>query len=180
MVVASREMRAQDKGEIACRTDGGEAADFAAAAGAEISFPRGFAVAGAECRSGFYGAGWEAHHEERALPGIVFCGRLSSGRGCGCAHEEVAVVLLVEGDVVGLGRRQGGVGACGDGEADGYLGGKADNLNADMRGDKFRDGGVDVVRVAGEEGAKEDEDLSCGVGGGMVQPAVGHVEGVLE
>ena len=180
MVVTSRQMRAQDKSEIACRANGGQAADFAAATGAEITFARGLAVAGAECRSRVYGAGWEAHHKEGALHGAVFRGRMGSCGGSGCAHEEFAVMLLVESDVVGLRGSQGRVGACGNGETDGYLGGEADYLNVHMRGDKFGDGSVDVVRIAGEEGAEKDEDFSCCVGRGMIKPAVCHVEGVLQ
>ena len=137
-------------------------------------------MAGAEGGCRVDCAGGEAHHQERAFVGAVF-GRGVGGcwRGGG-AHEEVAVVLLVEGDGVGLVWVEGRIGACGDGETDSYLGCEADDLDVDVRGDEFADGGVYVVGVRGEKGAEEDEDLAGCVGGSVVEPAVGHVESVLQ
>lgn len=56
-------------------------------------------------------------------------------------------MLLVEGNGVGLGYWERGVGAGGDGMAYGYLGGKTYDLDTDVGGDEFGDGGVDVVWV---------------------------------
>lgn len=77
-------------------------------------------------------------------------------------------MLLVEGDGVCLGGWKGRVGTAGDGVADGYLSGQADDLDGDVRGDEFGNSGVDVVWITREEGAEEDEDFSGCMGGGVI------------
>ena len=74
---------------------------------------------------------------------------------------------VVEGNGVGLGRGHGGVGACDEGAADGDLGGEADDGACYVRCGEGADGGVNVARIGGEEGAEEEEQLAGAVRGGM-------------
>ena len=103
MVVGAGEVGGEDESEAAGGTRGGEVADFALAAGAEIAAACGPGVAGAEGLEGFDDAGGESHHEERALRfgcrvgcRVRRCGR---GRCCG-GHNELAIVLLIQGNIV--------------------------------------------------------------------------------
>lgn len=167
MVIAPCQMRAQDERQPARRTGGGQRADLAAAAAAEVAAARGLGMACAEGGKEGGDARGETHHQEGALAFECGggCGR-GGGRG-GVAQEELAVVAVVEGDGVGRGGWGGGVGARDEGAADGDLGGEADDGAGDVGGGEGGDGGVDVGGVGGEEGADEDEDLARAVGGGV-------------
>ena len=74
---------------------------------------------------------------------------------------------VVERNTVCLGGGYGRVGARDEGAADGDLGGEADNRACYVRCGESADGGVNVARVGGEEGAEEEEELAGAVGGGV-------------
>ncbi len=82
------------------------------------------------------------------------------GRGCG-GKEELAKVLLVESDGVSGGVAV--VGAAAKLGADGDLGGKPNDGDADAVGEEVGDGIVDIARIAGEECTVDDEDLARAV-----------------
>ena len=82
------------------------------------------------------------------------------GRSRG-GEEELAKVLLVEGD--GVGRGVAVVGAAAELGADGDLGSEPDDGDADAVREEVGDGIVDIARVAGEECAVDDEDLARAV-----------------
>ena len=150
VVVAAREVGGQDEREAAGGTGAGEGADLGAAAGAEVAAAGGAGVAGAEAAGWFDDARGEAHHQKRTLAAFVlafFCGFSLvalvgvglGGPGCdgrgGDVHDEVAEVLLVEGDAVGFVGGHAGVGARDEGAADGDLGGETNHGGGDGGGD---------------------------------------------
>lgn len=67
MVVATREVGAQDQGEFAGWASGGERAHFAAAARAEVAAACGAGVAGAQRRHAIDNARGKTHHEKGRL-----------------------------------------------------------------------------------------------------------------
>lgn len=169
-------MSGQDQGQAAARALGRQAAHLAAAARAQVSVPARSAVAGAEAGLRFHRAGREAHHQQRR--GRLGLGR-NEGRG-GEFHHQLAEVRLVEDDgvvaavvvvVVGLGDQFG---------ADGDLGREPDDAGADLVLDQVRDRDVDVVRVAGVEGAEDDEDLARAVGRGVEEARARHLQRILQ
>ena len=152
MVVAAGQVRAENQGEFAGRAGGGEGADFAAAAGAQVAAVRGAGVAGAYRWRKVDDARWEPHHQEGGLDGGLFrLGRIivrrEGGRGRGGVHEKFAEMDFVEGDRVGLGRRQCGIGAGDERDEEGDLSSKANHAAGDMCGGQSGNGAVDVARV---------------------------------
>lgn len=175
MMVAAREVGAEDQGEIACGTRGWERADFAAAARAEISTSRGPGMACAKRRGGIDDSGGEAHHEEGGFDRRLVLGVIGgSSWWCGGAHEEITVVGFIENDGVGFGRRERRVGARDEGAADCDLGCKADDAAGYVGGYKSGDGAVDISWVGRNQGAVENEDLTGAVGGGVTVMAFGY------
>lgn len=154
MMVAAGQVGAQDQGEFADRASGGEGADFAAAAGAEVSALSRAGMAGAERRGEIDDARGESHHQEGGLNRravgfgaiIVRCRR--SGRGGG-AHQEFAEMDFVQSHGVALGWRQGGIGARDERDEEGDLSCQANHGAGDVCGDKSADGGVDIAGVGG-------------------------------
>ena len=109
MVVATCEVGAQDQGEFAGRTGGGERAHFAAAAGAKVAAACGAGVAGAQRRHAINNARGETHHEKGRLDRWLRLGRIigrERGRRSGSTHQELPVMDFIQGNGVGLGRGQ--------------------------------------------------------------------------
>ena len=145
-------------------------------------------MAGAERGLAVGDAGGEAHAQEGASPDEVLS---AVGGGCGggrrgggwrgsCAHEQLAVVDVVEGDSVGLAGGHGGIGARDQGPADGDLGGEADDDAGDVVVCERGDGLVDVTWVAAEQAAVQEEDLASGMCGRVEKRGPAHVQGVLQ
>lgn len=85
---------------------------------------------------------------------------------------------FVDGDVVAA--FVAGVCLAADFGANVHLGCEADDADAYTVFDACFDGVVDVSRVAGEEGAEDDDDLACAVGWGVVEGCSSHFESILE
>ena len=154
MVVGAREMGGEDEGEAAGGTRGGEVADLAPAAGAEVAAAGGLGVAGAEGLEGLDDARGEAHHEERTVVGaggrVCCCGVGGCGRWRRCGgHDELSVVLLVEGDVVEGCGVDGRIGAGDERAADGDLCCEPDDGTRYLGLYQGCYGGVDVSRIGG-------------------------------
>ena len=156
VMIRPRQMRRQDKRESAGRTGARKRADFAVTPTTQIPTPRRLRMASAETLRLLHNPRRKPHHQQTALAAISRF-RLSGLGGDGWRgrfHEEVAVVLLVESDAVGLVGGAGGIGARDECAADGDLGSEADDAAGYVRGCEGCYGCVDVPWVGGEEGAE--------------------------
>ena len=103
VVVRSSEMCRENECEIARRTRGGKIADLRLAATAQIATSGEVTVASTE-RSLFLDyARRKAHHQQcRFIPFLRFSICCADDGWCGDGHEDLAVVDLINGDVVGV------------------------------------------------------------------------------
>lgn len=137
VMIAAREVGAQDQCEFARWARCGKRAHFAAASGAEVAAPRRPGMACAERGHTVNNARWEPHHEKRRLDCRFRLSRIirgESGWRSGGSHEKLTIVNFIQGDGVGLGRWKGRVGPGDKGDEDGNLSRKANDAAHDMCG----------------------------------------------
>lgn len=177
VMVGPGEVGAEDEGECAAGTLGGQGADHAAAPGTVVAPVPQLTVAGTQGRGLLRrpSSGGKPDHDEGVVGAVVLRGRGRRGRG---EHEEFLEVVFVQDDAVALDAAL--VRALDDLLADGETGGESDDADADGVGHETLDGGVDVARVGGHETPVDHEDLTGAVGGDVEEGGPGHLEGVLE
>lgn len=178
VVVGPRQMGGQNQHQVAARTHGGQGAHPGLAVRTRVAPIDESGVARTEGRVHVTHPGGKAHFHQGEAVGVGRLGLRDRQRRDAVQHQ-LLEVGLVQDNVVGA-LEIAEVGQPAELLADGHPGSQPNHPYVDLLPDQRLDRVVDIPRIGGEEGAKNDQDFSRAVAGRVQQKTPGHLQRILQ